>query len=251
MNSGICILPIIPMRKYKKDSSEMINQILFGETFKIIKKELNWSYVSLMHDNYKGWICNKQYISINNILFKKKISNKKYCNITISSIKQPLLLGSIIPISKLIRKKINISEKLLFSEIKYSKKYFINISKKYLNTPYLWGGRSTLGIDCSGYTQMVYKFFNVQLPRDSKDQNKKGKKIKSLSESKLGDLVFFTKKNKKAISHVGILLEKNKIIHASGKVKINEIDNKGIIENNEYTHILHSIKRLNLIQKIN
>ena len=108
----------------------------------------------------------------------------------------------------------------------------------------MWGGRTTTGIDCSGFTQMVYRSFNISLPRDSHEQAKKGKKIFSLDKSQLGDLAFFTKTNSKKISHVGILLKTNKIIHASGKVKINNIDEKGIVENQQHTHQLHSIKRI-------
>ena len=106
----------------------------------------------------------------------------------------------------------------------------------------MWGGRTTTGIASSGFTQIVYRLFNINLPRDSHEQEKKGKKIYSLQESKLGDLAFFTKSNSKKISHVGILLAANKIIHASGKVKINDIDETGIIENKKYTHKLYSIK---------
>ena len=241
MKFGICLLPVIPMRKKKQDSSEMINQILFGETFKIIKKETQWSYISLTHDHYKGWICNKQYKNLKRIPKNNTIANKKNCNIKVNNINQQLILGSFVP-NDSIKKEFNIKCNLNFRELENKKKWFKNITKKYLNTPYLWGGRTTTGIDCSGFTQIVYRFFNINLPRDSQEQEKKGKKIYSLQESKLGDLAFFTKSNSKKISHVGILLAANKIIHASGKVKINDIDETGIIENKKYTHKLHSIK---------
>ena len=235
------------MRSNKSDKSEMINQILFGESFKIIEKEEKWSKVILHHDNYCGWIDNKQYTIIPKISPEFKISNKKYANIRISNIQQPLLLGSLIPKNKKLINFINIKEDLSFVEMKPAKKWFVKIAKKYLNTPYLWGGRSPLGIDCSGYTQMVYRLFKYNLPRDSFKQEKEGLKVSKFSQIKLGDLAFFG--NKKKINHVGIILNNKKIIHASGKVRIDNLDTKGIYntDTNSYTHKLQSIKRILVI----
>ena len=93
---GICLLTVIPMRKEKSDLSEMINQILFGESFKILKKDNNWSYVELLHDSYNGWICNKQYEPINEINKKSIVCNKMNCNIHLGEFNQPIVLGSLI-----------------------------------------------------------------------------------------------------------------------------------------------------------
>ncbi len=244
MLRGICVLPVIPMRKTKSDTSEMTNQILFGEVFSIMKKTKNWSKIMLQHDNYEGWIDNKQYLIIKESNSKVSICNKKYCNISINNIKQPLLLGSFIPEKKSLRKLIGIKENLSFCKMKPFEIWFLKIAKKYLNSAYLWGGRTPLGIDCSGYTQMVYRFFNKKLPRDASQQVKKGKEIKKIENTELGDLAFFGKKNK--ITHVGIILYNNKIIHASGKVRIDQLDEKGIFNNdsNSYTHFLKKIKRI-------
>ena len=241
---GICLLTMIPMRKEKSDLSEMINQILFGESFKIIKKEKKWTYVELLHDKYKGWICNKQYTLINKKINQTIICNKKNCNIQIENITQSIVLGSLIPKEYSVQKKLNIHFNLNFFDIIDFENWFIKICKKYLNTPYLWGGRTPFGIDCSGYTQMVYRFFGINLPRDAYQQEKKGRNI-DFSKIKIGDLAFFQEKDK--ITHVGIILKKNKIIHSSGKVKINYIDEKGIYEDKKlksYTHKLQSIKRI-------
>mgnify|MGYP001193872497 CR=1 FL=1 len=244
MLKGICILPVIPMRQSQSDKSEMINQVLFGESFKILDKTKKWTFIELDHDNYKGWIDNKQYQELEDDNSNVRISNKKSCIIKINKIKQPLLLGSFIPMNKKIRTKISLEEELSFCKMFPFETWFMKICKKYLNTPYLWGGRSPLGIDCSGYTQMVYRFFNQQLPRDSHEQEKKGKEILYLKQSKMGDLVFF--KNNNRINHVGIILKNNRIIHASGKVRIDILDEKGIlnIDSKIYTHQLNSIKRL-------
>ncbi len=237
-------MSVIPMRKSPKDTSEMTNQVLFGETFHIIKKNRKWSYIELNHDQYQGWIDNKQYELIENHIEKYQISNKQYVNIKVNNIQQPLLLGSLIPLNIRVKRKLNISEKLSFVELNLVEKWFIKIAKKYLNSPYLWGGRTPLGIDCSGYTQMVYRFFDIQLPRDANQQIEKGKKINNYQNIKLGDLAFFAKNNK--ITHVGICLNKDSIIHASGRVRIDRLTKTGILneEIQSHTHLLHTIKRI-------
>jgi hypothetical protein len=238
---GICILPVIPMRGSTSDQSEMVNQILFGETFDIIDKKKNWSYVKLKHDNYIGWIDNKQYHIREAHNTDYQISNKLYSHITINSIQQPLIIGSLIPNNTRLAKDINMSQNINFCDVNPFEKGFINITKQYLNTPYLWGGRTSIGIDCSGFTQIIYRLFNIHLPRDAHQQAKVGSITKNI---KLGDIAFFEKESK--INHVGIILNNNQIIHASGKVRIDSIDSKGIFnkELNLYTHHLKYIKKI-------
>ena len=244
MLNGICILPIIPMRKLKSDKSEMINQVLFGETFKILEKNDNWSRIKLFHDGYTGWIDNKQYTGIQALKTEFNICNKKYCNITINTTKQPLLMGSLVPKNKTLKNKLLIKSDVTFLSINNFQIWFLKIAKKYLNTPYMWGGRTPIGIDCSGYSQMVYRFFKLQLPRDANQQAKVGKKISSIQKIKLGDLAFFN--SNKLIDHVGIVLNNNTIIHASGKVRIDKLDKTGIFnkEKGLYTHKLKLLRRV-------
>jgi len=239
---GICLLTVIPMRKLPSHKSEMINQVLFGETFKVVEKKENWSLVKLSHDNYIGWISNSQYKKTSNKKTDSYISNKIYCNIKINHIKQQLVLGSFIPKNELEQEELQIDFQLNFLEINNFDSWLEKIAKKYLSTPYLWGGRTTLGIDCSGFTQMVYRFFKINLPRDSHQQAKKGKKI-NFKNCKVGDLAFFEEKNK--ITHVGIILKHQRIIHSSGKVRIDLIDETGIYNSKteKHSHKLKLIKR--------
>ena len=110
MINGICLLTVIAMRKTKSDKSEMINQILFGETFEIKKQDKNWSHIQLHHDQYEGWIDNNQYQLIEDLNTKYKISNKKQANLKINNTSQPLILGSLIPTNQKLKTKLNISE---------------------------------------------------------------------------------------------------------------------------------------------
>ena len=242
---GICLLTVIPMRKNPSHKSEMINQILFGESFKILEQKKKWVYIKLSHDNYTGWICNKQFEKISKKKIESYTLNQNNYYVKIKGSKQRLVIGSFLPKDELFKKKLKIefnlnNYKSIDSGLSLSK-----IAKKYLNSPYLWGGRTTLGIDCSGFTQIVYRFFSINLPRDSYQQAQKGEMI-NFKDCKSGDLAFFEEKNK--INHVGIILHKNKIIHSSGKVRIDQLDNKGILnsENKKYSHKLKLIKRVNL-----
>ena len=160
---------------------------------------------------------------------------------------QIIVIGSILPNYKSGHSVIN--KKILRFDGETTQGYInkesiLETASVYLNTPYLWGGRSPLGIDCSGFTQMVYRLQGFQIPRDAYEQAEIGKTIKSIEESRIGDLAFFKKENK--IQHVGIILKNNHIIHSSGKVRIDILDDTGIInsESREYTHRLSTIKRI-------
>lgn len=240
MLTGICNLSVIPMRSEASHKAEMTNQILFGESFIIDKVKSEWSQVTLIHDSYSGWIENKQFTELNNINDDYNVSNRLNEKILINNSEQQLVLGSLIPLSIEINNKLKL-------KFQYKPKTLVNddikkISLKYLNSPYLWGGRTPLGIDCSGLVQMVFRQLGYKFPRDSHEQEKVGKAVNNLNEARTGDLAFF---GEKKVSHVGIILEKNIIIHASGKVKIDTLNSKGIIDKNKiYTHKLKSIKRV-------
>ena len=121
----------------------------------------------------------------------------------------------------------------------------INNAMKYLGAPYMWGGRSPFGIDCSGFTQVVFGMCGITLKRDAYLQAELGNTIDFINETKTGDLVFFDNDESK-ITHVGIMIEDKQIIHASGEVRIDSIDHNGIYNENakKYSHKLRIIKRI-------
>ena len=139
---GICLLTVIPMRKLSSHKSEMINQVLFGETFKILKQK-EWSFINLSHDNYTGWVNNNQYKIIDGKNIKYEISNKLNCRVKVNNIKQQLVLGSLIPVNKSLRKNLKIDFNLNFSvsskEISLQK-----IAKKIFKHTLFMGRRSQL-----------------------------------------------------------------------------------------------------------
>jgi cell wall-associated NlpC family hydrolase len=121
----------------------------------------------------------------------------------------------------------------------------IRTAMEYLNTPYLWGGRSPFGIDCSGFTQIVFRICGIPLKRDAVLQAQHGEMISFINEALPGDLAFF-ENSVGNITHTGILTGSGKIIHASGRVRIDSVDHHGIYdsETDRYTHTLRVIKRI-------
>ena len=253
MKYGISNLSIVPMRNEATDQAEMVNQILFGEHFKILEGRKKWSRIRLAHDSYKGWICNKQWEEISKEDYKqldKDISTitTDILDIITKDQHQPIVIGSILPFYKSDHALIN-NKLYQFNGLTtpgfVNKEKLIENALIYLNAPYLWGGRSPLGIDCSGLTQMVYRLQGVDLPRDAYQQAKVGTTLSFIEESEPGDLAFFDNEQGE-VTHVGMMLEDNHIIHASGKVRIDRIDQQGIFntELGNHTHKLRLIKSI-------
>ncbi|NQY68082.1 MAG: C40 family peptidase [Flavobacteriales bacterium] len=254
MEYGITILSIVPVRTNPGDIHEMCTQLLFGDHYTILEEIKNWTKIRVAFDDYEGWICAKQvrkisekeFIQVNSTTNNLLIS--KLALLDTSSVNFVISIGSSLPQYKNGQGKIADLQFTLSNDIETKSvvepKRLIEIAKIYAGAPYLWGGKSIFGIDCSGYSQMVYKICGIKIKRDASQQVIQGTLIKEVSESQPGDLAFFNNP-KGAITHVGIILEGNVILHASGFVRQDRLDSKGIFnkDSNEYTHFLHSIKR--------
>lgn len=253
---GIGFLSTAPMRSEPSDRSEMVNQLLFGETFDILERQAKWSLIKLHHDNYEGWVDNLQIQNISDSYLNQIKENGKHIAAEMVHLLEgthpsdfPMIVqGSLLPLYD--DQKVILDTK----EYKYSgntrtgsgqRSDLIDVAFSYLNAPYLWGGRSPFGIDCSGFTQMVYRLIGVSIPRDASQQAKKGETLSFLEECQPGDLAFFDNAEG-AITHVGIVLEDYNIIHASGRVRVDGLDHSGIYnaELKRHTHKLRVLKRL-------
>ena len=252
---GICNLSIVPLRLEPTDTSEMVSQVLFGEHFKVLEKRKKWSKIRLQFDNYEGYIDNKQFEEIKEELYTQLSNEKAYFSgelidfITDSKNQLTTIpIGSRLPFLESNQFSINTS-KFSYEGTTYSeqlpKSDIIQKAFMFLNAPYLWGGKTPFGIDCSGFTQMVYKLCGYKILRDAKDQATQGEVLSFIEESEPGDLAFFDNQEG-VITHVGIIMHDYHIIHAHGKVRIDVLDHSGIynIDSQKHTHKLRVIKKI-------
>lgn len=248
MDYGICNLSVVPLRAEASDVSEMVSQLLYGEHFKILETRKKWSRIRVSFDKYEGWIDNKQYVNIAEEDFsdfqkkENRLSSDLVDFVTASNNQLfSICLGSTVSSSKFLE---HFFEGKAISGI-FLKEHLIETALLYLNTPYLWGGKTPFGIDCSGFTQMVYKLNGYKLMRDASQQANQGEALSFIEESEPGDLAFFDNDEGK-ITHVGIIMKDNYIIHAHGKVRIDRLDHSGIFnyEMRTHTHKLRVIKRI-------
>tara|TARA_B110000116_G_scaffold2192_2_gene1941 strand:+ start:9 stop:773 length:765 start_codon:yes stop_codon:yes gene_type:complete len=253
MNFGISILSVVPIRKQASNQSEMTTQLIFGEHYKILESQKEWSKIQIAHDKYVGWISNNQIYRIDQEEYEKLEKEIPTLTTDILDIiegetHQPIVIGSVLPTYKSDHALIN-NKMFKFLGKKTQgfsqKKHLINNAMIFLNAPYLWGGRTPFGIDCSGFTQIIYRLQGINIPRDAYKQAEIGTTLSFINESEEGDLAFFDNAEGKII-HVGIIMKKNYIIHASGKVRIDKIDQEGIfnIEKKKHTHKLRIIKSI-------
>ena len=256
MLKGICKTTLIPMRKEPFESSEMVSQVLFGDTYTIIDEVKNWYKIKLDFDGYLGWIDAKLINLIDESVFLNIEISETYVTdklITTATIKGEagifyLLAGS--TLYNLRGNNFTIAEnnyQLTFpiSSTTFTKsETIIFAALQFVNIPYIWGGRSSFGLDCSGLVQTACKIGGFKVARDSSQQALDGELINSIDDAKPSDLLFFENENRKIV-HVGILLSPGKIIHSSGYVRIDTVDKVGIFnqDRKEYTHKLKIIKR--------
>lgn len=260
MKIGICEISYVPLRAGMSHKSEMINQILFGECFEILIHRSDWTKVRLIHDAYEGWIdsnlitdiIEKENIS-KDYIFEGLICSESWTEILLDS-KQKMIIpsGSVIPVCDEDTNEFSIgSNRYSFDKSKFKttnenkRDFIVRKSMEMLNTPYLWGGRTEFGLDCSGFSQLLYRLAGCNIPRDASKQISLGSTLNFLLEAKPGDLAFFDN-DEGDIVHVGVILDSSNIIHASGKVRIDTIDHQGIYNKyvKRYTHSLRLVKSI-------
>lgn len=256
MSKAICLLSVIPMRKEPSHRSEMVSQVLFGEFVTISEEKDDFVKVSCLYDGYEGWVQANQLKPIDEVDIVQTTSYTNSFSSLIAINKTSVQVPFGTPVfcpetrsAKIAGDEINYliapqqiwhSQNMPFNETVLAAAY-----QPYINTPYLWGGKSVFGIDCSGFAQQVFKLFGVKLLRDAYLQAEQGITVESIDDAKIGDLAFF-QNEKGRVTHVGILLNEQKIVHASGRVRIDMIDREGIVnsENGKQTHRFHTIRRI-------
>ena len=232
---------VAPLRKEPTDRSEMVSQALYGEELEVLEQNEKWALVRLSRDGYEGWMDRKQMepfiVPSAQRLLKGILTSCQLADSTTIWL----------PAGALVSQDVIVSDTL--SDFNGSEEDIARCARLFLNAPYLWGGRTIMGIDCSGFTQLVMALNGIQLPRDAYQQAELGETVSFLEETQTGDLAFFDNAEGRII-HVGLILhdasQQGLVIHASGKVRIDIIDHQGIYnrESGQYTHQLRIVKRL-------
>jgi hypothetical protein len=268
MEYGICLKSVIALRSTPDHRSEMVSQLLFGELYRITIRESSWYKIQMVYDNYEGWIPQNQANLIeHDEFFRLEQAPCPVCLDLVQLIGResrhdylPILTGSSLPGIRdgkltLAGEQFSFDGSLSLPGTLVpdnnmpdgeSVRYHLRESAMlYLNAPYLWGGRSSFGLDCSGFVQMVFKLQHIQLHRDASQQAQQGEVVGLIFEARTGDLAFFDNEEGQ-ISHVGMFLSNNSLIHCSGSVRIDPIDQEGIYNHDQqrYTHKLRLIKRV-------
>jgi gamma-D-glutamyl-L-lysine dipeptidyl-peptidase len=253
---GVCRLAIVTVRKDADHKSEAITQLLFGDHYEVVdvSKDQKWLSIVINSDETSGWIDKLQHHTISQEYHQQiglanfKITTDIASTILYKKSQLTIVMGSIVPISG--SELFKMEEQFAFNGetkslgLRRDFEFIRTIANKYLNSPYLPGGKSPFGIDASGFTQMTFRLAGYQLPRGIVQQMNTGKAIEEFSEAAPGDLVFFKGKDGKP-NHVGLLLDEQKIIHCSGRVRIDYLMEEGILaaETKIYTHTLGFIRR--------
>jgi hypothetical protein len=257
IDCGVCRLTLVPVRKTPADTAEQLTQLLFGDHYEVLEStpDSKWLRIRIVFDQYEGWIDSKQHHSVSREYFNYsqkaefKITTDLTSGILYNKSTLLILMGSVIPISS--SELFKMEEQFAFNGEaknlgqKREFEFMKTIAQRYLHAPYVWGGKSPVGIDCSGLVQMVFKICGYPLLRDAVQQSKQGREVPAFDERRPGDLAFF-RNDKNKITHVGLLLDGDKIIHSSGKVRIDLLTEAGIVhsESRGVTHVLSHLRRV-------
>ncbi|HWB62819.1 MAG TPA: C40 family peptidase [Chitinophagales bacterium] len=255
MDYGICSISLTPIRAEASHKAEMVSQLLFGETYEVLRSQGGWMLIKSSFDSYEGWIDEVQYT----LLAEKDynayndgnygIALELACSATSKNDSIPVLAGSLLPFYDGMNFRLG-KEKFIYNGQALQKDsrnatVIERIAQRYLYAPYLWGGRSPFGIDCSGFTQVVFRCAGINLLRDAYQQAAQGNVVNFIDEAMPGDLAFFGNAEGKIV-HTGIVMKEKRIIHASGRVRVDKLDHFGIFNEStgKYSHQLKIIKRV-------
>ncbi|MDR1113410.1 MAG: C40 family peptidase [Bacteroidales bacterium] len=262
---GVAHLAQIPMRVLTADSAEMTSQLLFGDAYQVLEEYGQWFKIMTCDCQYEGWINRKAFNQLPDNEVQNYLKAEKYMlrdwllfiREIETDITFPVFCGSSFPYPKnnvltlgSASFMMQLPENRIFEgneKMSSQKVAMLRFASTYLNAPYLWGGRTPAGIDCSAFTQLIFKSIGLSIPRDTLQQMHHGAFVDFTSEPQVGDLAFFHNE-RGAIVHVGMICGKGKIIHSSGKVRIDKLDETGIFDaaTGQYTHALRLIKRMRI-----
>lgn len=252
MNKFICGNIYLPVRLMPAHKSEMVSQALFGETVRVVDELPGWVKIETEFDGYTGWADRKHMIQYEIPEgMKGFILNRPLECTTDSGSKLVLSPGSEIYEPDFSGKTFKAGDRLYSVIGEFNESFVLpegqlhETAHRFLNTPYIWGGRSIFGLDCSGFVQLVYKIHGIKIPRDAGRQAEKGEVIGFIKDARPGDLAFFDDERGRIV-HVGMIFPGNLIIHSSGYVRIDKLDHQGIFRRdmNDYSHKLRVIKRI-------
>lgn len=243
----ISLLSIIPIRKEPSETSEMVSQLLFGEQADALEQKGDWTRIHCRNDEYEGWVDTKMLTEFDDEIIPETLVTSLMASVKCGRLVFPITCGLHLP--KLDGDTFTLAGKefqFIDAEVADGRLDIQEALAKIIqleHAPYLWGGKTPLGIDCSGLSQLYYRLVGYEIPRDASLQVQLGDEV-PLSEGKAGDLAFFDKNGK--VTHVGVLIDHQTIIHSSGCVRVDDIDEKGILnkDTKSYTHSLLSVRRL-------
>ena len=259
---GISLHSVVPVRTEAREGAEQNTQMLFGELCEILEQIPRWNRIKLESDGQEGWVDAKMITPMS----EKEYSTYKdaYAHAAIVAFPMTYAVsennGQTIPLTagtrltnyadgqfELLGVRFRIDPTMVITHpLPMDEQHLLQTVRFFLNIPYLWGGKNAMGMDCSGFTQVIMSLFGKTLPRNASEQAKQGRGINGIAHIQAGDLVFFAHEDAERITHVGIAIDRERVIHCSGRVKVEKLDAHGIYsaEQNGYTHQLVAIRRI-------
>lgn len=257
MTFAVCPLSVIALRSHPSQRGEMVSQLLFGEVVEVLEeKGRAWSKLRCVWDDTVGWAASNQLLEITPAEYTGYRTQYALSLELLQAASSrdhflPIPLGAQLPGYDGIRFQLGQAEYTFSGQVVFpgnfapGREMLLKLARRYLHVPFLWGGRSPLGIDGSGLVQMAYKLVGIRLPRSAENQVYEGSIVDFIEQANPGDVAFF-ENNFGRVFHAGIIFPENRILHAFGKVRIDKLDHYGIYdeEKRKYSHRLRVVKSL-------